>query len=869
MPLSVGERLGAYEILGLLGAGGMGEVYRARDTRLDRTVALKILRTAFGDRERQALLARFEREARAISSLNHPYICALYDVGKDAGLDYLVMEYVHGEAMADTLARGALPIEHALRHAIQIAAALGQAHRCGVVHRDLKPANIMLTKTGIKLLDFGLAKAASVPAGSPETATLTAALTSEGTIVGTLQYMAPEQLEGREADARSDIFAFGAVLYEMIAGRRAFEGSSQASVIASIIRAEVPPISALPPPLERVLRKCLAKDPEDRWQNALDLKDELEWISTQPTEKPPLPVPVPPRRLVWAAVGVVIGLVVPAPWMVRLLTPPHNAVLRMGVAGIEKLSTPGAPNLSPDGKYLAFEEWGPSGKHRLCLRALDGLSVTPIAGSDDPAEPFWSPDSRSVAFAVNSEHKLKRFDLGAGTAHTICDLPANATFGGTWNREGTILIPISEKGIYKVHASGGSPMPVTSIDSAAGDNAHRYPDFLPDGLHFLYVAVNRAQGNGTIYVGSLDSQIRKRLLAASSRPVYASGHLLFVREGTLWGQSFDVKNLSLFGEPHAIADDVIHSSGNAFTLFSASQNGVVAYSRQVPPDLGIFSLDRSGKQTRLFGDAAGQFTSVRISPDQVYLAAAKSRKADESDLWLGRLDRGTLSLLALPAATRVWPVWSRDSNRIAYSRHGAGGWDLCAYNIASAGQEEVLLPSTGFSAFPPRSWSPDGRFLLYYDISAQSLNILPLAGDRQPHPLSKAHGREGAISPDGHWFAYDSSASGRNELYIHSFPDPGKEYQVTSGGASHAFFWTRVGKELLYQDLSGKLISVTVQLGSQAVLGASHELFALPKGAAIEDVSADGERIIASIPVTEGDQRRFVLVINWPDAFRN
>src|SRR6266496_1045943 len=619
LTIAAGSRLGPYEILSPLGAGGMGEVYKARDTRLERTVAVKVLSAHLSSSAESR--QRFEREAKTISQLSHPHICALYDVGNQDGVEYLVMEYLEGETLADRLLKGALPTEQTLRYGIEIADALDKAHRQGIVHRDLKPGNVMLTKSGVKLLDFGLAKVLLPSPGGRGTGDegltsfptmASSPLTQEGTILGTFQYMAPEQLEGKEADARTDIFAFGAVLYEMATGHKAFSGASQASLISAIMKEEPAPIATLqpmtPPALDRVVKTCLAKDAEDRFQTAHDAKLQLQWIA-EVGSAAGVPAPVIARRksrerLAWVGFGIAaIAAIAFAAGYVRRAPRPSPGI-RATLPFPEKMFL-GELALSPDGTRLAFTAVKAGGQPALWIRNLDGSSAQPVAGAENAFFPFWSPDGRFVGFFA--DRKLKRVDPSGGTVLTICD--ADRGVGGTWNRDGTIVFaPVPTSFLYRVAASGGKPVPVTKLDASRHETAHRYPRFLPDGRHFLYMAANLAgppdDAANAIRVGSLDGRVDKELVRTLSNAGYASGHLLYVREGTLLAHRFDLSRLEVEGEPVPAVQKVGLATWQSFSLFSASDNGVLVTSPRFAPSSRLLWLDRSGKEAGSVGESA-------------------------------------------------------------------------------------------------------------------------------------------------------------------------------------------------------------------------------------------------------------------------
>ena len=601
MTLPRGTRLGPYEILAPLGAGGMGEVYKARDTRLERTVAVKVLPQHLS--ASAEVRQRFEREAKTISQLSHPHICALYDVGREGETEYLVMELLEGETLLDRLAKGPLPLEQTLRYGVEIADALDKAHRQGIVHRDLKPANVMLTTSGVKLLDFGLAKAMT-PAtshGSLTALPTQANLTQEGTILGTFQYMAPEQLEGKEADARSDIFAFGALLYEMATGRKAFTGANQASLIGAILHTEPAAISAVhpmtPPAFDRVVKTCLAKDPEDRWQSAADTRRELKWIgesSVAGVASPGGGRRKSRERLSWgltavaflATLAAVMAAMRYADRAAALARPMRSAIFLPDKTAVRGLA------ISPDGRRLVVVARDSSGKNLLWIRPLDSLSVQPLPGTENPSFPFWSPNSRFIGFFADG--KLKKIDASGGPAQTLCDAPVNR--GGSWNRAGVIIFaPAPDGPLYRVSASGGPPTPLTRFDPARGETSHRWPFFLPDGRHFLYVVASfggRREGMG-VYVGSLDSEEETFLVSANSRVAYAPpGYLLFARERTLLAQPFDWDGARIMGDPLPVAEQIQYFPQNYNTLFSVSENGTLLYQPRSPA--GVARSPRSG-----------------------------------------------------------------------------------------------------------------------------------------------------------------------------------------------------------------------------------------------------------------------------------
>jgi Tol biopolymer transport system component len=868
----------------------MGEVYRARDTRLDRVVALKVLPAHVAqDPERRQ---RFEREARAISSLNHPNICSLYDIGRQDGVDYLVMEYLEGKTLAARLDCGALPAEQVLRVGIEIADALEKAHRQGVIHRDLKPGNIMLTKMGAKLLDFGLAKATAPAAGAGISAVPTESkpavagkpLTGEGKIVGTFQYMAPEQLEGEEADARSDIFAFGAVLYEMATGRKAFEGKSQASLVAAILHKEPAPISELqpmtPPALGRVVKTCLAKDADERWQTAHDLKLQLQWV-LEAGSQAGVAAPVVARRkirerLAWglaavallAAVGV--GVVARqyarrAREMSRVVRssvlPPENATF-LGVF-------PGMA-VSPDGRRLAFVARGADGKALIWVRGLDSLSAQPLAGTDGASQLFWSPDSRFIAY--NADGKLKKIEAAGGPALTLSD--AVQLRGATWNSEGVIVFAPTFNGpLYRVSAAGGAATQLTKLDEARRENAHRWPWFLPDGKHFLYLARGGSLETNGIYVGSLDGEEPKLVLREDSGAAYASpGYLLFVRQETLMAQRFDAGSLETVGEASPLAEHVRFNGATRRGVFSVSDNGVLVYvGGTTAGGAELLWMDRAGKQLGVLG-GPGFYGLPRLSPDGkravVYAFDAESGNAD---LWLYDVARGILTRFTFDPMTENFPVWSPAGSGIVFASNRKGQADIYQKAATGAAAEEVLL-ATEAEEFPA-SWSPDGRYLAYLRVpvggkTRRDIWILPLFGDRKPFSFIETdfdeYGPE--FSPDGRWLAYNSDESGRQEVYVVPFPGPGGKWQVSTAGGSRPQ-WRRDARELFYLGPDDKLMAVEIRLLDSTVeIGVPKPLLQTtppPVPGRHWDATADGRRFL-TVGLGEGGSPPLTLVVNWP-----
>ena len=891
MPLAPGSKLGPYEIVSPLGAGGMGEVYRARDTRLDRSVAIKVLPTHLSsDPEAKQ---RFDREARAISSLNHPNICTLHDVGHQGGVDYLVMELLEGETLADRLMKGPLPAEQVLKYGIEICEGLERAHKNGVVHRDLKPGNVMLTKAGAKLMDFGLAK--SVTAGNAPASGLTGTLmspggshplTAQGTVLGTFQYMSPEQVEGKDADARSDIFALGAVLYEMATGKRAFTGKSQASIVAAILASEPQPISAVQPmapvALERVVKTCLAKDPEERFQTVHDLKLQLKWIAEGGSQAG-VTAPVAARRkssLVMgavAAIALIAGAMLAAVYFSQAGQP--RRVIRASILapeGSEFLSLDiegGAPAISPDGKQLAFVARDKQGSILLWLRSIDSMTARPLSGTENAGHPFWSPDSRSIGFFARN--KLQKVDVASGSVQTICE--AGLGRGGSWSKDGVILFtPSTTDVLYRVAAAGGSAVKATQFDASRGENSHRWPNFLPDGKHYLFF-VRSSQGTDVagIYVGALDSKEHHLLLRTAFGAAYAEpGHLLSIREQSLVEQPFDADKLALTGDPVPIAEHVAENGATSGAMFSVSQNGVLAYQPGQNTAVGwnLVMYDRSGKKVSDIG--TNLFLWPSLSPDATKVAVGVTDiHFGTPDVWVYDLARGTRTRLTFEPGRETYAVWMPDGQSVIFASDQNNLPHMYRKSVDGTGTTETVL-ETPDTVELPRSVCHDGRYLLYerragtsktrYDVWA-----LPLGGDHKPFPLvqSEFDDLDPVFSPDCKWVAYTSDDDGQLEVYITHFPDATGKYQVsTSGGVNPR--WRGDGKELFFispQDRNLNSVSVA-QRGNGLELGTAHTLFAthaVSQGLGPFDVTADGQRFLVNGENIQVTNEPVTLVVNW------
>jgi eukaryotic-like serine/threonine-protein kinase len=899
LTLSAGARLGPYEIQSPLGAGGMGEVYRARDTRLGRTVAIKVLPSQYSSDPE--LRERFEREARTISSLSHSHICALYDVGREGEVDYLVMEYLEGETLSARLGRGVLPTEQVLRFGTEIADALDKAHRQGIVHRDLKPGNVMLTKSGVKLLDFGLAKAFQRPldaagreqaaagqhpmAGQGLTAIPTVVgspnLTQAGTILGTFQYMAPEQLEGREADTRTDIFALGAVLYEMATGRKAFSGATQASLISSILRDEPPAISQVaamtPPALDRVVKTCLAKDPEERWQSAGDVGKELRWIGEGSAAGVAAPPAVTSRRrsrerIAWLTAAAAAAV---AAWLglsrVRPAAVSSDRVLRTNILLPEKVQLNNAV-ISPDGSRIVFSGSDPAGKVQLWVRPLDAYAATPLAGTEGGMLPFWSPDGRFIGFFADK--KLKRVEASGGAPLALYDVDG---IGGAWAPNGDILFTGPSGPVYRLPSGGGKAVAITRLDASRHETAHRYPFVLPDGRHFLYLALNLA-GNSRdpanrICAGSLDGAPGKPLIPANFNPQYGSGHLLFIRGGDFGGsllaQPFDPMRLEVSGEPVTVVEQIgLYGDFLGFGDFSVSAGETLVFDAfRLTTRLEWF--DRGGKQTGVFGDPAAHF-NPRISPDGSRIAFdVYDPRTNTTQVWVGDVSRGVRTRLTSGPGSSSQPVWSPDGSRIAFSTDRKHQADTYVRPVGGGGAEEAITDEDGQRT--PDDWSKDGRLIVSRDREAAGTRLMQIAAIAvgAPHKLStvvpRAQNDFGPVrlSPDGRWLAYGLDESGRREIYVVSFPDGQGKLQISDAGGSNPK-WSRGGRELLYTAFDGKVMSVEIDTSHGLRADTPKPLFQLPEGTEfVWDVTADGERFLLNVPVIKSSSVPLSVVVNW------
>ncbi|HWY22595.1 MAG TPA: protein kinase [Candidatus Acidoferrum sp.] len=894
MPLTSGTKLGPYEIQSPLGAGGMGEVYRARDTRLDRTVAVKVLASHLSSSPE--LKQRMEREGRAISSLNHPHICQLYDIGSQNGTDYLVMEFLEGETLAERLRKGAMPLNELLKIGIAIAEALAVAHRNGIVHRDLKPGNIMLTAGGAKLMDFGLAKPLSAQTTAPGSGTqppsFTAAatlsgpsplspLTTAGSIVGTIQYMAPEQIEGKEADARSDIFAFGAVLYEMVAGKRPFSGKSQISLASSILEADPQLLVVLkpqtPPAFDHVVTTCLQKDPEQRYLAAHDIKLELQWIAADRSSSSVAGTPAAApanrwERLSWA-VAVVAAVVIGGIAGVFLAHPaPSNQITRTMIDAPPKATLDltgdfaGPPVLSPDGALMAFVATGAEGKTAIWIRPMNVVEARMLPGTDGAIFPFWSPDGHSLGFFADS--KLKTIDINGGSAIVICE--AQFGRGGSWGPGGVIVFtPGTQTVLMRVSAGGGTPTPLTKLDPTQ-HTSHRWPFFLPDGRHYVYLAINHDPSHATndaLFYASLDGKENRMLFRSQSNAVYGSGFLLFARGDQLMAQAFDPNNGTLAGEPQTLAGGVVDDVSTWHIDASASNNGMLVLGSGGTADWQLVWTDRNGKQIGTVADKLTNLQTAVISPqgDRVALQIDNG----VNDIWVFDLARGIKTRLTFGPVSNIFPVWSPDGRWIAYNSDRNGRANILRKRSDGSGVEELLLTDPDVAI--PTDWSRDGKTLIYTRGAIGSNSeiwAMPFEGDRKPF-LVLAHTAnsflaQGMLSPNARWLAYTSTESGNPEVYVTAFGGGQGKWQVSTNEGTHPK-WSNDGKELYFaNNISRVLSSVPVKEENGALqFGAGQPVATTPATQQfIYDVSPDDKKILLNV-VSQQVNQSITVVSNF------
>jgi serine/threonine protein kinase/Tol biopolymer transport system component len=907
MSLAPGTKLGPYEVQSPLGAGGMGEVYRALDMRLDRTVAIKILPDHLS--QSPEAKQRFDREARAISSLNHPNICTLHDVGHQDGTDYLVMEFLEGETLADRLTKGPLPMAQILKYAADICEGLGCAHKSGVVHRDLKPGNIMLTKAGAKLMDFGLAK------GTPAMAAVSSSsltmeitnpiaahpLTGHGFVVGTFQYMSPEQVEGKEADGRSDIFALGSVLYEMATGKRAFEGKSNVSVASAILEREPEPITTIqpmaPPALDHVVRGCLAKNPDERWQSAADIGRELRWISSSGSSQSGIPALMRPARKNWDRIGwmacafVLLALIGwlsfrPQPTQRTVqayLTPPPNATFNFNG------DFSGPPVVSHDGTRIVFSARVGKEPTSLYVQTLDNPVAARLDGTENAAFPFWSPDGKFIAFFANS--KLRKIPVIGGPVTVLADAPGGR--GGSWSPENIIIYtPDYRESLWKTNANGGTPERLTKLDPSK-HSTHRWPSFLPDGKHFLFFATNHAgtgEDQNGIYLSSVDNAETKLVLPADSPGQCVPGYLLYHFQTALVAQKFNPDSGSVSGDPIPIMDHVQYDPTVWRATFSAGDEGtLITVSGSASEGAQLVWIDRSGKDLGKALPEGGNYAlggtlgGMRLSPDGKRLAVIIGQP--KSDIWVFDLAHGSKTRLTFDPANHLEPSWSPDGQRVVFvqltgSRISAGS-TIHARAANGGGQDELLVGPESINVpvtFSWPQWSPDGKYLVYHKASGPSggsIWAVPTSGEKKPFLIVQPQSQQGTIvffrlSPNGKWLAYSSTESGREEVYVTPFPTGNGRWQVSqNGGTSPA--WRADGKELYFGEFFGAQTQVfavdVVSKSAQFETQNYRRLFPLNHllagGNSNFEVSPDGGRFLIAVQ-PEGEAAPMSLMLNWP-----
>ncbi|GJM44780.1 MAG: hypothetical protein DHS20C21_16220 [Gemmatimonadota bacterium] len=875
----VGKKLGHYEILEKVGVGGMGEVYRATDSRLDRTVAVKVLPPQFS--QDPARRQRFLREAKTISNLQHPNICTMHDLGSHDEVDYIVMEFIEGETLAERLQQGPLPLADVLRYGAEIAQALDRAHRSGVVHRDLKPGNVMITKSGVKLLDFGLAKIGEGTGGAAVAVTqavtephgigpASGPLTAEGTILGTFHYMAPEQLEGGEADARSDLFALGSVLYEMATGRKAFEGKSQASLIAAILEREPTPLSSVapmtPPALDHIVRKCMAKDPEDRWQSAADVSGQLSWIA-ESSSQAGVPAVVSSRRrvrarLAWsiAALATVGMLAMALLWWTGRPTP--APAVRFQIPVPEEIGFARSLRISPDGRTLAIGARNQD-SDQIWLRHLNDLAPRVLAGTEGSDLPIWSPDARHIAFF--SDRKLRKVSVAGGPAQTLCDAPSGDA--GDWSSEGVILFDGSyAEAVSRVSAAGGIPVAAVPLDSVEASQTFGWPALLPDERFFLFIEISSDVFQ--LFWGDLKTGEKQRIGPVGSRAIYAEpGYVLYVTEHTLVAHPFDAGKREFCGEPIPLAEGLhVNNFGDAH--FSVSRNGVLVYRSSGADQESLIWVDRGGTVIEQFGDPVS-YEAVSVAGDGRIVTERSSGGSNNVDLWIMDPARGTTSRLTFDPQIDVGPVWSPDGRDVYYTaQEETGGWDIRRRSASGVGDAQTIAHFDLFTRVEDVT-NDGGHLILGGFRGDRGMDILLLdqegGAEAQPFIATPFLEVQGRLSPDGRWLAYASNETGRAEVYIRSFPGGESKWQVSTTGGQNAE-WRPDGRELFFINADRELMGASVESSGALSIGTPEVLFPIgwaEAGTREYSVSPDGERFLFIRDLVESDPTPFTVVMNW------
>ncbi len=902
MSLEMGSMLAHYKLAEKIGEGGMGEVFRARDTKLNRDVALKILPEAFASDSQR--MARFGREAQVLASLNHPHVGAIYGLEEHGGTKALVLELIKGETLAERVERGPLPVSEALVVASQIAAAMESAHEKGIIHRDLKPANVKITPGGsVKVLDFGLAKALADDATwSPEltrSPTLTVPPTQAGLILGTAGYMAPEQARGRPIDRRADVWAFGVILFEMLTGTRLFAGETVTDILAAVVRAE-PDWSKLPDDapvaLKRLLRRCMAKDPAGRLRDFGDVRLELTEaaeapaITEAPVEAPArAPLPMWRRLLPWVAT-ILVGATAAALGFLASdqmrdevvlhasILPPAETVFHLDTA------SPGIPAVSPDGRMVAFtardadvtsDLTSATGAALLYVRPLGASDAYVLTGTQGAQYPFWSPDSRYIGFFTRRDGTLKKIAASGGPPLTLCE--AENGKGGTWNEEGLIVFsPSYDTPLSTVRESGGIPAPLTALKTENGDSSHRHPYFLPDGRHILYYARGRKMptgASGAVFARPVDAGPEegdgKLVMQSEAGAIYASGHLIFIRDRVLMAQPFDGDRLELSGEPFPLAEKVTYISGASKGIFSASENGVLAFIAGMEEQSSSLSwVDPQGAPQGTLGDEA-LYRELHLSPDGTRAAVAiLDQLAGSSDLWIYEIERDLRTRFTFGPEEESFPVWSPDGETLYYARE-VDGRDQIFAKVVGGASDERLAFETEHDKYPS-SLSPDARYLAYSTSLPETgwdVWVLPLSGDEEPFPFASTRFVEvdGRFSPDGRWMAYLSAESGQGEIYVAPFPGPGRKWQISTKGGDQPL-WSDDGRKLYYQDPSGAVNVVAIEIdGDTFKSGPPEVLFERPRSEIQYRYAPapGGERFLVVDEAESDDGSPLSLVLNW------
>ena len=882
-----GTKLGRYEVRGLIGAGGMGEVYRAHDPNLVRDVAVKVLPKGLSDNADR--LRRFEQEAQSAGTLNHPNILVIHEIGSHDGAPYIVSELLDGEPLADHIAGAALPQRKAINYAMQLARGLAAAHDKGIVHRDLKPDNIFVTKDGrLKILDFGLAKLVAAPNNDqPQTDVPTRKLnTDPGTVMGTMGYMSPEQLRGQPVDHRSDLFSFGAILYEMLAGRRAFSGGSAAETMSAILREDPPDLSTtnrnISPTLERIVAHCLEKNPDERFQSAQDLAFALDAVSSSSSstafaeqiESASSFKKTNREYFAWSTAAVLflalLASLAFAYWYFRSVPEDTNTVrfavqLPEGVTFGPDVETHNV-SVSQDGTRLTFTA-STEGQRMLWVRPLNSLSAEALPGTEGALSPFWSPDGRYLAFFA--EGKLKKIEASGGSLQTLCNLGAEADAVGSWGSDGTILYAI-EAGIYRVPAAGGTP---TLLIGSTKDTIHYWVNFLPDGRKFLFVKMSeKGEGDG-IYVGSTDSADMKLVVDEPSRAEYAApGYLLYVRNSVLLAQEFDIDELALKGEPFVLVERLPYFDKTAWAEFTVSQSGILVHISNIWISRVLW-VDRAGREVGQIG-TSGEHYAQSLSPDgQKVAVATNDKETGSGDLWLHDVARNTQVRFTIGPTDDSDPVWSPDGRRLAF------------FSCCEAGKSSLRIkavdeaPGTGESPFQsgfnsPYDWSSDGRFILYSEnapTTQRDIWVLPISGEQPPYAFLQTpfEERGARFSPNGRWVAFVSNESGRDEVYVSRFEKPGEKWRISNGGGRSPR-WRRDGRELFYLAADRKIMAVPVS--STTVTFQAGDPVVLFKAASIieddYDVAADGQTFLVNSSVAGAQATPFTAVLNWTNVLK-